>query len=137
AQGTDIRAEDAQHVHPPRPGPGPCCAHAAVASSRAGERARRPWIPSRAGETNRISRPCAWQKRSAITLRKRSGETAREEPSSLAKEAMPTPGSPQATTHRNGSSSLFTLTAKPCVLTPRETCTPIEAILRCWTHTPV
>ena len=50
---------------------------------------------------------------------------------------MLTSGSPQATTHRNGSSSLFTLTANPCVLTPRETCRPIEAILRSSTHTPV
>ena len=47
------------------------------------------------------------------------------------------PGRPQATTHENGCRSFSTLTAKPWVVTPRATCTPIEAILRSPTHTPV
>ena len=51
-------------------------------------------------------------------------------PSSCASEVIVTSGSPQATTQENGSRSLSTLTAKPWVVTPRETCTPIEAILR-------
>ena len=52
-------------------------------------------------------------------------------------EVICTSGSPHATTQENGSSSFSTLTAKPCVAMPRETCTPIEAILRSSTHTPV
>jgi peptidoglycan hydrolase CwlO-like protein len=56
---------------------------------------------------------------------------------SSALEVIATDGSPQATTHVNGARSLVTLTAKPCVDTPRERCTPIEAILRSSTHTPV
>ena len=50
---------------------------------------------------------------------------------------MATSASPQAMTQENGSRSFSTLTAKPWVLTPRETCRPIEAILRSSTHTPV
>jgi hypothetical protein len=50
---------------------------------------------------------------------------------------MLTDGSPQATTQVNGARSLVTLTAKPCAETPREMCTPIEAILRSSTQTPV
>ena len=56
---------------------------------------------------------------------------------SCATEVIRTSGSPQATTHVNGARSLVTLSAKPCMETPRETCTPIEAILRSCTHTPV
>ena len=37
---------------------------------------------------------------------------------------------PQGTIHSNGWRSLLTLIAKPCVVTPRLTCTPIDAILR-------
>ena len=45
---------------------------------------------------------------------------------------------PQGTIHSNGWRSLLTLIAKPCVVTPRLTCTPIEAILRgSLVHTPV
>ena len=57
--------------------------------------------------------------------------------SSWAIEVIVTSGRPQAITHENGSRSLSTLTANPCVAMPRETCTPIEAILRSCTHTPV
>ena len=48
-----------------------------------------------------------------------------------------TPSSPQGTTQPNGARSLSTLIAKPCVVTPRATCTPIEAILRSPAQTPV
>ena len=44
---------------------------------------------------------------------------------------------PHGTIQRNGSRSLSALTAKPCVVTRRETCTPIDAILRPPVHTPV
>ena len=56
---------------------------------------------------------------------------------SLVTDVMRTSGSPQATTQLNGCRSLSTLTAKPWVVTPRETCRPIEAILRSSIHTPV
>ena len=52
-------------------------------------------------------------------------------------EVIRTSGSPQATTHSKGCRSLSTLTAKPCVVTSRATCTPIEAILRSPSQTPV
>ena len=52
-------------------------------------------------------------------------------------EVIRTPSRPQGTTHSNGWRSLSTLTAKPCVVTPRATWTPIDAILRSPTHTPV
>ena len=60
-----------------------------------------------------------------------------ETPSSRAIEVIATSGSPQATTQEKGSRSFSTFTAKPWVEIPRETCTPIEAILRGPTHTPV
>jgi hypothetical protein len=52
-------------------------------------------------------------------------------------EVIRTPSSPHGTIHPNGCRSFWTLTANPCVVTPRERCTPIEAILRSSTHTPV
>ena len=50
---------------------------------------------------------------------------------------MRTSGRPQGTTHSKGCRSLSTLTAKPCVVTSRERCTPIEAILRSAVQTPM
>ena len=44
---------------------------------------------------------------------------------------------PQGTIHSNGWRSLSTFTASPWVVTPRDTCTPIEPILRSPTQTPV
>ena len=44
---------------------------------------------------------------------------------------------PQGTIHSNGWRSLSTFTARPWVVTPRETCTPIEPILRSPAQTPV
>ena len=70
-------------------------------------------------------------------MRSRKAGRSPLRPVSSASEVMRTPGSPQATTWWNGSTSLSTLTAKPCALTPRERWTPIEAILRSSTHTPV
>ena len=58
-------------------------------------------------------------------------------PVSLVTEVMRTPSRPQGTTHSNGCRSLSTLMAKPWVVTPRETWTPIEPILRSSTQTPV
>ena len=52
-------------------------------------------------------------------------------------EVIETSGRPQETTQEKGSRSFSTLTAKPWVEMPRETCTPIEAIFRGPTHTPV
>ena len=58
-------------------------------------------------------------------------------PVSSATEVMRTSGRPHAVTWWNGSTSLSTLIAKPCALTPLERWTPIDAILRSSTQTPV
>ncbi|MBV9943874.1 MAG: hypothetical protein JO262_17230 [Solirubrobacterales bacterium] len=58
-------------------------------------------------------------------------------PVSSISEVIRTPSRPQGTIQLKGSRSSSTLTANPCVLTPRDRCTPIEAILRSSTHTPV
>ena len=50
---------------------------------------------------------------------------------------MRTSGSPHAMTRVNGSRSLSTLTANPCIETRRATWMPIDAILRSATQTPV
>jgi hypothetical protein len=55
----------------------------------------------------------------------------------LITEVMRTPSSPQGTIQLNGWRSFSTFTANPCVVTPRATCTPIDAIFRSSTHTPV
>ena len=47
-------------------------------------------------------------------------------PSSRQSEVIRQPSMPQGTTHSNGCRSLLTLTANPCVVTPRLTCTPME-----------
>ena len=47
------------------------------------------------------------------------------------------PGTPQAETQSNGARSLSTLTAKPCIVTWRETWIPIEAIFASPAQTPV
>ena len=90
-------------------------------------------MPSRAALTSRWRSPNASLKRWPTRLRKQAMPSA--EPSA-AIEVICTSGSPQATTHVNGSRSLVTLTAKPCEETPWEMCTPTEAILRSPTHTP-
>jgi hypothetical protein len=72
-----------------------------------------------------------------MRARKSSASIVRPEGSSRAIEVIVTSGSPQAITHENGARSTSTLTANPCVEIPRETCTPIEAIFRSCTHTPV
>ncbi len=58
-------------------------------------------------------------------------------PSSRLSEVIETPSIPHGTTHSNGCRSLLTLTASPCVVTPRLTWSPIEPILRVPTQTPV
>ena len=58
-------------------------------------------------------------------------------PVSRSNEVIATPSSPHGTIHENGSRSFSTLTANPWVDTPRERCTPIDAILRSSTQTPV
>ena len=80
---------------------------------------------------------------------KRAADRARARPRAAARAVAPaarspratdvicTPSSPHGTTQPNGARSLSTLIAKPCVVTPRETCTPIEAILRSPAQTPV
>ena len=57
--------------------------------------------------------------------------------SRLSTEVIRTWSIPHGTIHSNGCRSLSTFTANPCVVTPRETCTPIEPILRSPAHTPV
>ena len=51
-------------------------------------------------------------------------------PSSRPSEVTRQPSIPQGTTHSNGCRSLLTLIARPWVVTPRLTWTPIEPILR-------
>ncbi len=58
-------------------------------------------------------------------------------PVSLAIEVMRTWSMPQGTIHSKGVRSLSTLTARPCVETPPETRTPIEAILASPAQMPV
>jgi hypothetical protein len=55
----------------------------------------------------------------------------------LISEVIWTPSSPHGTIQLNGWRSFSTFTAKPCVVTPRATCTPIEAIFRFSAQTPV
>ena len=70
-----------------------------------------------------------------MRLRKHGNELPR--PVSLATEVIRTWSMPQGTIHSNGWRSLSTFTARPWVVTPRDTCTPIEPILRSPAHTPV
>ena len=58
-------------------------------------------------------------------------------PVSRAIDVIRTSGRPQAVTWWKGATSLSTLTAKPWAVTPLERWTPIEAILRSSTQTPV
>ena len=73
----------------------------------------------------------------ASAIRRRKQARWSPFPVSLVIDVMRTPSRPHGTTHSNGWRSLSTLMAKPCVVTPRETWTPIEPILRSSTHTPV
>src|SRR5829696_6244542 len=100
-------------------------AHAATRS-----RSRR-----RRGETIRWRMPNASAKRHAIRLRKQGRRPAR--PLSRATDVIRTWSIPHGTIHSNGWRSLSTFTARPCVVTPPETRTPIEAILESPAHTPV
>jgi hypothetical protein len=58
-------------------------------------------------------------------------------PVSRSNDVIATPSSPHGTIHEKGCRSFSTLTANPCMLTPRDRCTPIDAIFRSSTHTPV
>jgi hypothetical protein len=55
----------------------------------------------------------------------------------LISDVISTPSSPHGTIQPNGCRSFSMFTAKPWVVTPRATCTPIEAIFRFSTQTPV
>src|SRR3954452_21576588 len=128
ADRPDVGPEDLQDVHPARIG--------ARARAHATEATAEIAASSRLGETNRWRMPWASAKRHAIRRRKhRSGSPLRC-PSRMS-DVMRTPSSPHGTTHSNGCRSFWTLTAKPWVVTPLETCTPIDAILRSSAQTPV
>ncbi len=58
-------------------------------------------------------------------------------PSSRQTDVMRQPSIPHGTIHSNGCRSLLTLIAKPWVVMPRLTWTPIEPILRSPAQTPV
>ena len=92
-------------------------------------------LSSRLSVTSRWRCANASAKRKAIRLRKHDSEPGR--PVSFETEVMRTPSIPQGTTYSNGWRSLSTLIAKPCVVTPRDTCTPIDPILRSPAQTPV
>ena len=151
AQRPHVGAEHAEHVHAAGVGAGAGRsggAHAGTASTDAGGSTGAGWfgwmgarvaarlaafavsMPRRRGETRRWRRSCASTEAVGHALAEAGRAPAPDRRSSRAIEVMLTSGSPQATTHENGSRSLSTLTAKPWVVTPRETCTPIEAILR-------
>src|ERR1700722_10796062 len=162
AQRSHVGAEHGEHVHAAGVGTRSRSAHAGTASAMPGGLVLRGArsarldgfvvsIPSRCGETRRWRRPCAWAKLCAMRLRKHASSGSHAVAPALpatpawecpplisrASEVMVTSGRPQATTQEKGSRSLWTLTAKPCVVTPRATCTPMDAILRSCTHTPV
>jgi hypothetical protein len=88
----------------------------------------------RAGVTIRWRRPNSRANAWAARLRKQP--TPSSTPSARS-DVIRTSGSPQAITEPNGDRSLSTLTAKPCMLTRRDTWIPIDAILRSSTHTQV
>ena len=70
-----------------------------------------------------------------MRLRKQGSERLR--PVSFATEVIRTWSMPHGTIHSNGRRSLSTFTASPCVVTPPDTRTPIEAIFASSAHTPV
>ena len=89
---------------------------ATCASSRSGDTRRwRARAPRRSGSAIALAEAGAWRRRAPVSRRPRSSRTW---------------SIPQGTIHSNGWRSLSTFTAKPCVVTPRRTCTPIEPILR-------
>src|SRR6185437_5927345 len=106
------------------------------------EHARAAGVGSRPGGTHPAvetttcaSRSNTSQKRAMIASRKWGNRP--DSPVSLQTELICAPSIPHGTTHSNGWRSLSTFTAKPCVVTPRDTCTPIEPILPFGAHTPV
>ena len=118
----------------------PSCSCRRTADASASPHVRRAQLLRRRPRAARSS--CLARSARARVQRKRSSDGAadagcsRAVARSRAIEVIATPASPQGTIQENGSRSLSTLTAKPCVATPRETCTPIEAILRSPTQTP-
>ena len=86
-------------------------------------------------DTSRWRIPNASAKRQAIRLRKQGNERSR--PVSRATEVIRTWSIPQGTIHSKGVRSLSTFTARPCVDTPPETRTPIEAIFASPAQMPV
>ena len=83
----------------------------------------------------RWRRPNAWATCQAARLRKQRIAPVRRV--STYRDVIRTPSIPHGTIHSKGWRSHSTFTAKPCVVTPRETCTPIEAILSPPTQIPV
>src|SRR3954468_4718218 len=133
AERLDLLAEHLADVHPARIG---ARAGDVEAGAPAPERTGPPRPSrSRSGVTRRCRRPNASQ--NAWAIRRRKQGRCSPWPVSFVTEVMRTPSSPHGTTHSNGWRSLSTLIAKPCVVTPRETWTPIEPILRSSTQTPV
>ena len=87
--------------------------------------------------------PCGIEAVGMTSILKQTGRVGRMEgiraarPVSSRREVILTPSSPQGTIHSNGCRSQSTLIAKPWVVTPRETWTPIEPIFASPAHTPV
>ena len=92
-------------------------------------------VSSRARLTSRCRRPSA--RATSYDARRRKHFIRPARPVSRSSEVMVTPSSPHGTIQENGSRSFSTLTANPWMLTPRDRCTPIDAIFRSSTHTPV
>ena len=118
-----------------------CASSCAPASDRArcGSEARLP-SPRREAPRSRARRPPP----SAAAAAGRTSSTVTARPSSRAIVVNCASSSPQAVIHSvNGAGSRSTLSAYPCVVTQRETWTPIEAIFRgprpppAGIHTPV
>ena len=147
AQRAHVGAEDAQHVHPagvrrasgwrsrraPARGSARSPAGAAERSRRCrGARAR----PGAGGARGRAQKRVRQRAPEAASSARGTRAPA---PSSLAcTEVMLDVGQAAGERpRRTARGRCSTLTAKPCVVTPRCTCTPIEAILRSCTHTPV
>jgi hypothetical protein len=98
---------------------------------------RPPVCASRRGRLISRWRSCsACASANAARLRKHAISVGAR-PVSRTSEVICTSWRPQGTIQPNGARSFSTLMAKPCVVTPRATWTPIEAILRSPTQTPV
>ena len=93
-------------------------------------------VSSRSRLTSRCRRPRASATRHC-TRRRKHFIPPDTRPVSATSDVICTPSSPHGTIQLNGSRSLSTFTANPCIETPRERWTPIDAILRSPTQTPV